>query len=137
MADRRATCSASWSLGRSTGTLGRSPRWSSTARDPRAIVRFWDEALGCTLHEVTDDRGLPRPAEDLGRFVEFLRTSHLKDVWHRVHLDLLPCPVDDRAGEVARLEDLGATPADVGQGDVPWKVLTDPEGNEFCVLGRA
>ena len=26
--------------------------------------------------------------------------------------------------------------ADVGQGDVPWKVLADPEGNEFCVLGR-
>jgi len=21
-----------------------------------------------------------------------------------------------------------------GQGDVPWTVLTDPEGNEFCVL---
>ncbi|WP_425566963.1 VOC family protein [Sphaerisporangium flaviroseum] len=27
--------------------------------------------------------------------------------------------------------------ADVGQGDVPWKVLADPEGNEFCVLGPA
>jgi hypothetical protein len=38
---------------------------------------------------------------------------------------------------VARLEALGAAPADVGQGDVPWKVLTDPEGNEFCVLGPA
>jgi hypothetical protein len=22
----------------------------------------------------------------------------------------------------------------VGQGDVPWVVLADPEGNEFCVL---
>lgn len=30
--------------------------------------------------------------------------------------------------------DLGATPADVGQGDVPWTVMADPEGNEFCVL---
>jgi Glyoxalase-like domain len=29
---------------------------------------------------------------------------------------------------------LGATPADVGQGEVPWVVLADPEGNEFCVL---
>jgi Glyoxalase-like domain len=25
-------------------------------------------------------------------------------------------------------------PADIGQGDVPWVVLADPEGNEFCVL---
>ena len=35
---------------------------------------------------------------------------------------------------VARLQDLGATPADVGQGDVAWTVLADPEGNEFDVL---
>ena len=24
--------------------------------------------------------------------------------------------------------------ADIGQGDVPWTVLADPEGSEFCVL---
>jgi len=29
---------------------------------------------------------------------------------------------------------VGAVPADIGQGDVPWQVLADPEGNEFCVL---
>jgi len=34
-----------------------------------------------------------------------------------------------------RLIDLGARPADIGQGSVPWAVLADPEGNEFCVLG--
>jgi hypothetical protein len=26
---------------------------------------------------------------------------------------------------------------DVGQGDVPWTVLADPEGNEFCLLTPA
>ncbi|MEV4460122.1 VOC family protein, partial [Microbispora sp. NPDC049633] len=30
-----------------------------------------------------------------------------------------------------------ARPADVGQGDVSWIVLADPEGNEFCVLAPA
>jgi predicted enzyme related to lactoylglutathione lyase len=44
--------------------------------------------------------------------------------------------VDDQAREVTRLEGLGAVRADVGQGDVSWVVLADPEGNEFCVLGR-
>jgi hypothetical protein len=29
---------------------------------------------------------------------------------------------------------LGATGADIGQGDVPRTVLRDPEGNEFCIL---
>jgi hypothetical protein len=35
---------------------------------------------------------------------------------------------------VARLLTLGATPADVGQGDVRWTVLADRERNEFCLL---
>jgi Glyoxalase-like domain len=35
---------------------------------------------------------------------------------------------------VERLLDLGARPADVGQGEVTWTVLADPDGNEFCVL---
>ena len=35
---------------------------------------------------------------------------------------------------MARLESLGARRADIGQGDVDWVVMADPEGNEFCVL---
>lgn len=31
-------------------------------------------------------------------------------------------------------ESLGARRVDIGQGDQPWVVLADPEGNEFCVL---
>jgi hypothetical protein len=41
---------------------------------------------------------------------------------------------DDRDAELARLLGAGATRADVGQGEVPWTVLADPEGNEFCLL---
>ena len=29
---------------------------------------------------------------------------------------------------------LGARRLDIGQGDVPWVVLADPEGNPFCVM---
>jgi hypothetical protein len=55
-------------------------------------------------------------------------------VKNRVHLDLRPYPGDDQAPEAARLRALGATDIDVGQGDVPWICLADPEGNEFDVL---
>ncbi|AKZ54044.1 hypothetical protein SAM23877_0995 [Streptomyces ambofaciens ATCC 23877] len=51
---------------------------------------------------------------------------------NRLHLDLAGGP--DHEAEVARLLALGATRADIGQGSVPWDVLADPEGNEFCVL---
>lgn len=56
-------------------------------------------------------------------------------VKYRVHLDLATTTsVAHQTELVARLKDLGATLVDVGQGDVPWTVLADPEGNDFCVL---
>jgi Glyoxalase-like domain len=55
-------------------------------------------------------------------------------VKYGVHLDLATTSAAHQAELVARLKELGATAADVGQGDVPWTVLADPEGNEFCVL---
>ena len=102
--------------------------------DPRAMARFWGEALDWTLHEVTDEQAVLRSAGGVGPYLEFLRSSDGKTVPDRVHLDLRPYPGDDKAAEVARLRDLGATDLDLGQGDVPWTCLADPEGHEFCVL---
>ena len=50
---------------------------------------------------------------------------------NRLHLDLRP---DNQEAEVQRLEQLGAVRVDIGQRDVSWVVMADPEGNEFCVL---
>ena len=50
---------------------------------------------------------------------------------NRVHLDLRS---SNQEAEIRRLEELGATRVDIGQRDVPWVVMADPEGNEFCVL---
>ncbi|WP_066370554.1 VOC family protein [Herbidospora mongoliensis] len=103
--------------------------------DPRAMARFWGEATGWTPREVTDDHAALRSA--MGPYLELLRTPGVKTAPDRVHLDLLPYPGDDKAAEVARLRSLGATDLDLGQGDVPWTCLTDPEGHEFCVLAPA
>jgi hypothetical protein len=61
----------------------------------------------------------------------FLNVADGKVAKNRVHLDLRP---DDQAAEVARLEVLGARRIDIGQGEQTWTVMTDVEGNEFCVL---
>jgi hypothetical protein len=50
----------------------------------------------------------------------------------RLHLDLLGGPAQTEIVEKALA--LGAAPLDIGQGDVQWVVLGDPEGNPFCVL---
>jgi hypothetical protein len=102
--------------------------------DPRAMARFWGQAMDWTLHEVTDDHAVLRSAKGVGPYLEFRRTPDAKTVKNRVHLDLRPYPGDDQAAEVARLRALGAIDVDLGQGDVPWTCLADPEGNEFDVL---
>jgi hypothetical protein len=61
----------------------------------------------------------------------FVNVPEAKTLKNRLHIDLNP---DDQTAEVARLEGLGATRVDVGQGEVRWVVMADPEGNEFCVL---
>ncbi|MFI6041766.1 VOC family protein [Nocardia sp. NPDC051321] len=103
--------------------------------DPRAMARFWGEASDWTVHEVTDDHATLRSAKGVGPYLEFLRKPGPATVWTRIHLDLLPYARDDQAAEVSRLRALGATDRDLGQGDVSWTVLADPEGNDFCVLG--
>jgi predicted enzyme related to lactoylglutathione lyase len=102
--------------------------------DPQAMSRFWGDAMDWTLHEVTGDHAVMRSAQGVGPYLVFVRTPGVKTVKNRVHLDLRPYPGDDQEAEVARLRALGATDIDLGQGDVPWTVLADPEGNEFCVL---
>ncbi|OIJ68067.1 VOC family protein [Streptomyces mangrovisoli] len=67
-----------------------------------------------------------------GLALRFARTARPKTDKNRLHLDLSGGP--DWRSEVTRLLELGATRADIGQGEVPWDVLADPEGNEFCVL---
>ena len=53
---------------------------------------------------------------------------------NRLHLDIAPPADGDQQAEVDRLVALGATRIDIGQGDVGWVVMADPDGNEFCVL---
>jgi predicted enzyme related to lactoylglutathione lyase len=102
--------------------------------DPRTMARFWSEAMDWTLHKVTDHNAVLRSAKGVGPYLQFLRTPDVKTVWNRVHLDLRPYPGDDAEAEAARLRALGATAIDLGPVDLPWTVLADPEGNEFCLL---
>ena len=105
--------------------------------DPRTTADFWQGALGWRRTHDTDDEVVIEPpagSPEAGTSPDllFLRVDEGKAVKNRLHLDLRP---EDQAAEVARLEALGATRADVGQSDtVSWVVMRDPDGNELCVL---
>ena len=107
------------------------------ASDPSALAGFWEQAIGWRR---TFDDGVEAvleppagsPEDGVAPALLFLKVPEAKSVKNRLHIDLRP---DDRDAEVARIEALGATRADVGQGEeATWVVLADPEGNEFCVL---
>ena len=110
------------------------------AHNPKALAEFWAEALGWTVGKDGDDIGwwIERELNDPKKTgfpdILFLKVPDSKVVKNRLHLDLR---ADDQAGEVARLESLGAKKIDIGQStdpDTTWVVMADPEGNEFCIL---
>jgi hypothetical protein len=101
--------------------------------DPVSLGQWWADALGSVVVYASDDEFEIRPEPDRLPGLDFVRLDESKNAKSRLHLDFRP---DDQDAEVARLVAHGAKRVDVGQGDVPWVVLADPEGNEFCVLGQ-
>jgi len=114
-------------------------RWQAIVVDcsePASLARWWAELLGWRVtYEDDDEVAIEPPAgspeDGVSPDLLFLKVPDQKRDKVRLHIDLRP---QDQAAEVARAEALGATRADIGQGEPTWVVLADPEGNEFCIL---
>lgn len=123
-------------------------RWYSVVvdcRDLAAQARWWGEVLGWPIvfeaedevviappHVLDEDETTPWAERSQG--IVFVSVPEPKTVKNRLHIDVAPPKDADQEAEVARLEAIGATRVDIGQGEQTWVVLADPEGNEFCVL---
>jgi hypothetical protein len=99
--------------------------------DPVAVATFWAAVLGYEVIYRAPDEVVIGMDEHTYPGLVFVPVPEAKSVKNRLHIDLNP---DDQQAEVERVIGLGATRVDVGQGDVSWVVLADPEGNEFCIL---
>ena len=112
-------------------------QWVSIdAHDPQKIAEFWAQVLGYEVVPDPDpgDGELEveiAPKDGNGQRLLIVEVHDEKKVKNRVHFDLTP---DDQDAEVERVLALGATKADIGQGETSWVVMADPEGNEFCIL---
>ena len=100
--------------------------------DLDAMTAFWCQALDLE-HVWTGPSGghLLVATDGSGGRLGLMPSQSEKTAKNRVHFDLRP---NDQHAEVQRLEGLGARRIDIGQTDVTWVVMADPEGNEFCVL---
>ncbi|WP_033261955.1 VOC family protein [Amycolatopsis vancoresmycina] len=105
------------------------------ARAPGPLAGFWARITGWPVQGREGDVvvGLRSPT-GWGPWLEFLRIDDVKRVKNRVHLDVAPAAGEDHAAAVTEVVAAGAAPADLGGPALPWRVLMDPEGNEFCVL---
>jgi len=109
------------------------------ANDPASLAAFWAGALGWDVADESEGEVDVWPAgftypDPVAVPLVFVPVPEPKTGKNRVHLDLASTSLAHQAHLVSRVRDLGATPVDLGQGDVPWVVLADPEGNEFCLL---
>jgi hypothetical protein len=100
-------------------------------RDFRSLGHWWAEALGWSIIDETDGELELQNPDAPNPTLLFLNVPERKTLKNRLHLDFVP---EDQSVEVDRLVGMGATRIDIGQGETPWVVLADPEGNEFCML---
>ena len=104
------------------------------ALEPQRLGRFWEAALGG--ERLTDEHeGFEtRLAIEGGPVLDlcFQRVPEPPSGRPRLHLDVVGGA--SQAQVVERLIGLGARHLDIGQREVPWVVLADPEGNPCCVM---
>lgn len=131
--------------------------------DPAALAAFWGPTLGYKLDdppagfaswpEFLTARGVPEDQwnsasavsdpEGVGPRIYFQRVPEPKTVKNRLHLDLNvggghAIPIEERRTRIAevieQLVQAGASKLrEMNERGEYWVVMTDPEGNEFCL----
>ncbi|MGH3357946.1 MAG: VOC family protein [Nocardioidaceae bacterium] len=95
---------------------------------------FWSNALGWPLVWDQDQETAIQSPRGGSKIAWGGPPFMPKNGKNRLHFDIAVSPDGDQQGEVDRLVSLGASRVDIGQGEVGWQVMADPDGNEFCVM---
>ena len=105
------------------------------------LSEWWKQLLGYV--DSDDDPNEPGDQEcairdpETGHEILFIEVPDSKSVKNRIHFDLRP-RTGSRDDEIERVLGLGARGVSDHRGQygpgTGWVVLSDPEGNEFCIL---
>lgn len=104
--------------------------------DPARIAPFWCALLGVRERGWFGDDYLMLTTDGGAPPVAFQRVPEAKSVKNRLHVDLA---VEDLDGAFAQIVALGGSAvSDILEmpGVYRWRVMADPEGNEFCIVPR-
>ena len=103
--------------------------------DPDRLATFWSQLLGVEKYTPIGDpvhyAGIA-PADWGAPYLSFQRVPEPKSQKNRSHLDL---HVNDVEAVTALVERLGGTQdRDFDEYGYRWRLMRDPEGNEFCLV---
>ena len=101
--------------------------------DPQRLAGFWAPALGYVNLGTAGSYVLLLPNGKPGPKLLLQQVPEAKTVKNRMHLDIETADIET---EATRLEALGARRVrddHIHEHGTNWILMTDPEGNEFCV----
>jgi predicted enzyme related to lactoylglutathione lyase len=104
--------------------------------DPARIAPFWCALLGVRERGWFGEYYLMLTADGGAPPVAFQRVPEAKAVKNRLHVDLAVDDLDDAFARIVALG--GSAVSDILEmpGGYRWRVMADPEGNEFCIVPR-
>lgn len=103
--------------------------------DPGRIAPFWSTLLGTEIWGWFGDDYLTLREADGVPAIAFQRVPEPKSTKNRVHVDLQVEDLDDAIGRIQELG--GSIVSEIRELEgYRWRVMADPEGNEFCIAPR-
>jgi hypothetical protein len=102
-------------------------------REPKSLAGFWAAALGYVVIGGAGSYVMLLPENRPGPKLLLQQVPEAKTIKNRMHLDIHAVDIE---AEATRLEALGgrrAQPDQLREHGMSWILMSDPEGNEFCV----
>jgi predicted enzyme related to lactoylglutathione lyase len=106
-------------------------------RDPMRLAAFWGAVFGLEVDNILGEPphyvGLAKVGQDYP-YINFQHVPEPKTVKNRLHFDIR---IDDIEQATSQIEALGGRRLpleDFQEYGFRWRVMTDPEGNEFCLV---
>jgi predicted enzyme related to lactoylglutathione lyase len=105
--------------------------------DPLALAGSWAAVLGSEIHDTMGDPPhyvSVEPTAAGGPWLSFQRVLEPKAVKNRLHLDITVDAVDEASDHIVELGGRRLPGPDFTGYGFRWRVMADPEGNEFCLV---
>lgn len=105
------------------------------AIDSARLVEFWKSLLDVEVAQAIPPYFTwlaPQPGRGVSVAIQLVEDP--TEGRNRVHMDF---GVDDLEAATARVEELGGSMLEQHEiGGFTWRVMADPEGNEFCIAAQ-